>query len=164
MFLHYTIAQPPAKCRRIAYSPATPNVNADYNSLSKFYFAPPSGIVVFNRRGWRSPDRAVTIPHAVGHGKVSGRTHNFEPELRSCRWWRRGRYPVGVRPFPGAATGFLPATEHFSTASSSHFAAAGTAALRQHRNSTSEFELGAPRKGCARGPAAAPALHGERRR
>jgi hypothetical protein len=44
----------------------------------------------------------------------------------------------GVRPSSGAATALFQTTEHFSTACLSHFAAAGTAALRQHRNSTSE--------------------------
>jgi hypothetical protein len=64
-----------------------------------------------------------------------------------------------VRPSPGAATGFIQATEHFPTAGPSDFAAAGTpinreqaAALRQRRNSTSEFGLSAcpkNRAGCS---------------
>jgi hypothetical protein len=46
-----------------------------------------------------------------------------------------------VRPSSGAATGFIQATKHFPTACLTRIAAAGTAALRQHRNSTSEFGL-----------------------
>jgi hypothetical protein len=52
---------------------------------------------------------------------------------------RVGRGHAGVRPSSGAATGFIQATKHFPTARPPHLAAAGTAALRQHRNSTSEF-------------------------
>ena len=49
--------------------------------------------------------------------------------------------PGGSAPVPGAAIAFSQATEHFSTNSPSHVAAAVTAALRQRGNSTSEFGL-----------------------
>ena len=62
-------------------------------------------------------------------------------ELRSCWWERGGRGYAGVRPSSGTATAFFQAIEHFPTARPSHFAAAGTAALRQRRNSTSEFGI-----------------------
>lgn len=47
----------------------------------------------------------------------------------------------GVRTSPGAATTFFQATGYFPTACLPRFAAAGTVALHQHKNSTSEFGL-----------------------
>jgi hypothetical protein len=46
-----------------------------------------------------------------------------------------------VRPSSGAAIGFIQVTEHFPTACLTRIAAAGTAALRQRRNSTSEADF-----------------------
>jgi len=56
----------------------------------------------------------------TGSGSETGLTRT--PKLNFC--------VGGVRPSPGAATGFIQATEHFSTACPFHVAAAGTAALR----------------------------------
>ena len=75
-----------------------------------------------------------------GGGQSPGRT----PLLSRTPKWKRergGRGHTGGRPSSGAATGFLQTTEHFPTARPSRLAAAGTAALRQRRNSIPEFGL-----------------------
>jgi hypothetical protein len=100
----------------------------------------------------------TTQPGAEGHsreGKCLCTTScppatPIKPGLRNCWRWGDELGSCWSAPVLGRSeVASFPATEHFPTARLFHVAAAGTAALRWHRISTSEFGLKPARPGDA---------------